>query len=147
KTLIRVVIPIMTPILTVVLLLSTIHALQAFEVETVLGFPIRFFVFSTQIYFLIQQQPPLFSSAMALSTVILLIMVPLISLQRWAGGRRRYTTVTGKYQGRKIQLGRWRMPVFALLLIIGLSITALPFTFLVLGTFMKLFGFFNLAAP
>ncbi len=146
-TLWRIVLPVMTPALTVVLLLSTIYALQSFEIEMVLGFPIRFFVFSTQIYFLIQQQPPLFSSAMALSTVILLIMVPLISLQRWAGGRRRYTTVTGNYQGRKIQLGRWRMPVFALLLIVGLSITALPFTFLVLGTFMKLFGFFNLAAP
>ncbi|HEX6510987.1 MAG TPA: iron ABC transporter permease [Chloroflexota bacterium] len=146
-TVLRVILPIMTPILTVVLLLSTIYALQSFEVEMVLGFPIRFFVFSTEIYFLIQQQPPLFASAMALSTIILGIMVPLISLQRWATGRRRYTTVTGRLRSHKIRLERWRWPLFALVLLVDLGITLLPFTFLMLGTFMKLFGFFNLAAP
>jgi len=31
--------------------------------------------------------------------------------------------------------------------LVGLSITALPFAFLLLGTFMKLFGFFTLADP
>lgn len=146
-TLLRVVLPIMTPILTVVLLLSTIFGLQSFEVEMVLGFPIRFFVFSTQVYQLIQQQPPQFSAAMALSTIVLAAMLPLIVLQRWATGRRRYTTVSGRVRVQKIRLGRWWGPVFALVAATALSISVLPFLFLVLGTFMKLFGYFNLPAP
>jgi len=113
----------------------------------VLGFPIRFFVFSTQIYFSLQQQPPLFAAAMAMSTIILAALVPLIFIQRWASGRRRFTTVTGHFKAQKLRLRRWRGPVFALVLTIALMITVVPFCFLMLATFMKLLGFFNLAAP
>jgi len=146
-TLWRIVIPVMTPVLTVVLLLGVIFALQSFEIEMVLGFPIRFFVFSTQIYFSLQQQPPLFAAAMAMSTIILAALVPLIFIQRWASGRRRFTTVTGHFKAQKLRLRRWRGPVFALVLTIALMITVVPFCFLMLATFMKLLGFFNLAAP
>jgi iron(III) transport system permease protein len=146
-TLRRVVVPIMTPVLTVVLLLSTIYGLNSFEVETVLGFPIRFFVFSTQIYFSIQQQPPLYAAAMALSTIVLAALVPLIFVQRWAAGRRRFTTVTSHFRVQKLRLRRWRRPVFGLVLLFGLMITVVPFTFLMLATFMKLLGFFNLPEP
>jgi iron(III) transport system permease protein len=75
-TLRRIVVPIMTPIVGVVLLLAIVHSLQAFELG-ILGFPFRFFVFSTQIHWLLNQQPPV-SSATALSSMILFVMVPLI---------------------------------------------------------------------
>jgi iron(III) transport system permease protein len=143
----RIMLPVMTPILTVVFLLSTIYALQGFEVETVLGYPIRFFVFSTQIYFLIHQEHPQFASAMALSTIVLALMIPLIVLQRRVAGRRRYTTVGSRFRGGKLALRRWRWPVFGLVLGLALSTTVVPFIFLLMGTFMKLFGFFNLGSP
>jgi len=44
-------------------------------------------------------------------------------------------------------LGRWRYPAFALVLCFALVITVLPTILLVAGTFMKLFGFFNIAEP
>ena len=144
-TLRRVVIPVMTPILTVTLLLSIIHSMQSFEIELILGLPFRFFVFSTQIYALIHQEPPLFPAATALSSMILGLMVPLIALQRWATGRRRYATVTGHFKGHKVKLGKWRLPVFFLVLGSAVITTLVPFVFLVIGTFMRLFGFFNLA--
>lgn len=143
----RVVVPIMTPVLTVVLVLSTIFALNAFEVETVLGFPIRFFVFSTQIYFTLQQQPPLYAASMALSTLVLAAVLPLIFLQRWASSRRRFTTVTAHFRTHKFRLRRWRGAVFMMVLLFGLMITVVPFTFLMLATFMKLLGFFNVPQP
>jgi len=143
----RIVVPVMTPVLTVVFVLSTIFALNAFEIETVLGFPIRFFVFSTQIYFSLQQQPPLYAAAMALSTIILAAVAPLIFLQRWASTRRRFTTITGHFRVQKFHLRRWRGPVFAGALLFGLMITVVPFTFLMLATFMKLLGFFNVPQP
>jgi iron(III) transport system permease protein len=87
-TLRRILVPIMTPIVGVVLLLALVHSLQAFELELILGFPFRFYVFSTQIHWLLNQQPPQFSSATALSSMILFIMVPIIILQRRTVARR-----------------------------------------------------------
>lgn len=146
-TLVRVVVPAMTPVLVVVLLLSIIHSLQAFEIEMILGVPFRFYVFSTQIYTLLQQDPPRFPAAMALSSVILGCMLPFIVLQRWAIERRSFVTLSGQYKGHKARLGRWRLPVFLLVLAVALLITVVPFVFLVLATLMKLFGFFNIPEP
>jgi iron(III) transport system permease protein len=137
----------MTPVILVTLLLSIIASLQSFEVETILGPPFRFFVFSTKVYRLIHQDPPLYASATALSSVILGVLVPLIFLQRWVTGRRQFTTVGGQYRAARVQLRRWRTPAFLLVLLVSLIVTAVPCTFLVLGTFMRLFGFFNMADP
>jgi len=146
-TLARVVVPIMTPVLLVVLLLSVIYSLHAFEVELILGFPFRFFVYSTQIYLFVRQDPPILPPAMTLGSIILVVMLPLIVMNRWVSGRRRYTTVTGHFKGHKVQLRKWRIPVFLVVLGIAMTVTVIPFIFLLLGTFMKLFGFFNLVQP
>ncbi len=71
--------------------------------------------------------------------------MPLIFLQRWMTDRRSYTTVSGQFRGGKLRL-RALAPgrCSALVLGIALLITVVPFTFLALGTFMKLFGFFDL---
>ena len=146
-TLARIVVPIMTPIVVVVLLLALVHSLQSFELELILGFPFRFYVFSTQIYLLLLQDPPLFAAATALSSIILALMLPLIILQRRALSRRTYTTVGGQFKGHKKNLGKWRAPIFLLVLGVALLITVVPICFLILGTFMKFFGFFNIPEP
>ena len=147
RTLYGIVVPIMAPVVGVVLLLGIVHSLQAFELELILGFPFRFYVFSTQIYWLLQQQPPQFSAAMALSTIILFVMVPLVILQRRTVARRSYVTVGGRYKGHKQSLGKWRLPVFFALLTVALLITVVPLLFLVLGTLMTRFGYFNIPKP
>ena len=146
-TLRRILVPIMTPIVGVVLLLAMVHSLQAFELELILGFPFRFYVFSTQIHWLLNQQPPQFSSATALSSMILFIMVPLIILQRRTVARRDYVTVGGRYQGHRQRLGKWRWPIFFCLLAVALLITLVPLLFLTLASFMARFGYFNVAKP
>lgn len=146
-TLVRILIPIMTPVLIVVLVLAVISGLQAFEVEMVLGAPIGLHVYSTKIYNLVQQEPPLFGPATALSTLVLLVLLPLVVMQRRLIGRREYTTITGRYRSRSLHLGRWRYPAFALVSLVALFITVVPMGFLLMGTFMSLFGFFHIAAP
>src|SRR5579862_331384 len=84
---------------------------------------------------------------MALSTLILAVLVPLIALQRWLTSRRTYTTVSGRISMAKLRLGGWRLPATGLVMGIALVTTVVPATFLTLGTFMKLFGFFNVASP
>jgi iron(III) transport system permease protein len=147
RTLGRIVVPIMTPVVGVVLLLAVVHSLQAFELELILGFPFRFYVFSTQIHWLLNQQPPQFSSATALSSIILFIMVPLIILQRRALVRRDYATVGGRYQGQRHRLGKWRWPSFFGLLTVALLITLVPLSFLTVASFMARFGYFNVPEP
>ena len=143
----KIVVPLMTPIVGVVLLLGIVHSLQAFELELVLGFPFRFYVFSTQIYWLLNQQPPQFAAATALGSTILFLMVPLIALQRRGVARRSFATVGARYKGHKQSLGKWRWPIFIALLAVALVITVIPLAFLTLASFMARFGYFNVPRP
>lgn len=146
-TLLRVVVPLMAPAVLVVLLMSIIRSLEAFEIELILGAPRRIDVYSTKIYRLLQQEPPLFAPATALSVLILVLMVPLIALQRWYTGRRRFTTITGQFKGQLIRLRRWKWPAFIFVAIAVCLLTIVPLCFLLLGTFMRLYGFFHIPQP
>ena len=79
-----------------------------------------------------------------LATSILVMMLPLLIAQRWASTRRSYAVVTGRSSRTLTELGRWRWPAFALLVFCVLGMSILPLSLLVMGSFMKLFGFFNL---
>jgi len=147
RTLRKIVVPLMTPIVGVVLLLGIVHSLQAFELELILGFPFRFYVFSTQIYWLLNQQPPQFAAATALGSTILFLMVPLVILQGQGVAQRSFATVGGRYKGHKQSLGKWRWPVFVFLITVALVITFIPFLFLTLASFMARFGYFNVPKP
>jgi iron(III) transport system permease protein len=146
-TLFRIVIPMMTPAVVVVFLLSTIRGMQTFEIEMILGTPIGIDVYSTKIYGLIYQDPPAFAPATALSTITLLIILPFIIMQRWLITRRQYTTVEGRSQVHAIRLGLWKYPAFVFIVAISVVLTVLPLVFLLMATFMKLFGFFRIPNP
>ena len=145
KTLLRIVLPIMTPAILVVVLMSIIRGFETFEVELILGTPIRFQVFSTKIYQLMHNSPPEFRAAGTLGTSILAIILPLIVLQRWASTRRSFTTVTGRIARGKAKLGAWRWPACIALIGVVAFFSLLPFGLLVMGSFMTMFGFFDVA--
>jgi iron(III) transport system permease protein len=147
RTALRITVPVMAPAILSVLLLGTMVSLQTFEVEQVLGLPFRFFVFSTTIYDLLVTRVPRYDAATALAVLILLAMLPLVLAQQWLTRGRRYTTVTGQFQHRVHALGRWRLPATLLASALVVVVLGIPVTFAVLGTFMKLFGFFNVPEP
>jgi iron(III) transport system permease protein len=147
RTLARIVVPVMTPAIMVVMTLAVIHGLQAFEIEMILGTSIGLYVYSTKIYSLIQQEPPLFGPATALSTISLLMILPFIILQRWLISRRQFTTLTGRYQSHLTRLGIWRYPAFTFVFLVTAVLTFVPLGFLLAGTFMKVFGFFHIKDP
>ena len=147
-TFFHIIIPVMAPAILVTMILGMIRSLEAFEIELLLGTPIGLQVYSTKIHELVTWEPPQFAPAMALSTLFLGLLLFMVALQRQYIGKRVYTTVTGRgFSMRPTQLGRWRYPAFALVLTFALIITVIPTTLLVMGTFMKLFGFFNIADP
>ncbi len=147
-TFFHIIIPVMMPAILVTTILGIIRSLEAFEIELLLGTPIGLQVYSTKIHELVTWEPPQFAPAMALSTVFLGLLLLMVAFQRRYIANRIYTTVTGRgFSTRRTRLGRWRYPAFALVLSFALVITVLPTILLVTGTFMKLFGFFNIAEP
>jgi iron(III) transport system permease protein len=147
-TFFHIIIPVMMPAILVTTILGLIRSLEAFEIELLLGTPIGLQVYSTKIHELVTWEPPQFAPAMALSTVFLALLLLMVAFQRRYIANRIYTTVTGRgFSTRPTRLGRWRYPAFALVLTFALIITVVPTILLVTGTFMKLFGFFNIAEP
>ena len=147
RTALRITVPVMAPVILSVLLLGTMVSLQTFEVEQVLGLPFRFFVFSTMIYDLLVTRVPRYDAATALAVLVLAGMLPLVFMQQWLTRGRRYTTVTGQFQNQPHKLGRLRAPALALVLALVLVVLGVPVLLALLGTFMKLFGFFNIPDP
>jgi iron(III) transport system permease protein len=143
----RVVVPIMTPAILVVLLMVMIRSMQSLEIELVLGPPFHFYVYGTKLYGLVSQEPPQFAPASALATIGLALILPLIVMQRWLISRRQYTTVTGRVQVQKTSLGPWRYVAFGFVVLVVGVLTLIPLIFLGIATFMKLFGFFEIPQP
>ncbi len=147
ETLGRVVVPVLAPSILVVALLGTIRGMETFETELVLGGPINLDVFSTKIYRLTLAEPPQYGIATVLSMAVLVVVLPLVAFQQWYATRRRFTTVSSRFRGQRIRLRAWRWPAFVMLAATVLAITALPAGLVVIGTFMNLFGKFNIAQP
>lgn len=147
RTALSITAPLMAPVVLSVFLLGTMISLQTFEVEQVLGLPFRFFVFSTMIYDLLVTRVPRYDAATALAVLVVASMLPLVFVQPWLTRGRRYTTITGQFQVRRYRLGRWRWLLFALMIGLVLIVLGVPLIMALLGTFMKLFGFFDIADP
>lgn len=143
----RIVVPIMLPTIVVVILLGMIRSMQAFEIELILGTPRQIDVYSTIIYRAMGQEPPLHGVASVLSISFLAMIAPFVVLQQWFGNRHRHATLSGKFSPRLADLGAWKWPLFSLTVLLLLMMTVLPIVSLVVGSFMKIFGNFDLPNP
>ena len=147
-TLIRIVVPLMMPAILVSTVLGLIRSMEAFEIELLLGVPIGLFVYSTKIRDLVAYEPPDYASATALGSIFLLLLLVMVALQRSYLGQRHYRTVTGRgFSTNPTSLGRWRWPIFAVVALTAFSVTVVPVLVLLMGTFMRAFGYFNIANP
>ena len=143
-TMIRITIPIMTPVIVVVLLLGVIRSFAYFETELLLGIPWGFYVFSTMIVDLASQEPPLVNQAAALGSVILVFLAFFIAFQRRLIAGRQFTTVTGRFKPKIIDLGVWKLPATIFVAIVVFLLVVVPILSVFGGSFMVRFGYFNL---
>jgi iron(III) transport system permease protein len=146
-TLRRISLPILMPAFLIMLCISLLHSLESFEIELILGPPTGFYVFSTKIYQVINEDPPLFGVATVLAMAVLISLLPLIFYQQRVSASRSFVTVTSHFSANLLRLRKLRLPVFAVVFLFGLAITAVPVAFLLMGTFMNLFGFFAVPEP
>ncbi len=147
RTLWKVVVPIMGPTILVVVLISFVRSMQSFEIELILGAPKGISVFSTVIFAAMTREPPAHGLASALSIVFILSIIPIVLLQQWYTHRYTYSSISGKFANRIQDLGKWRWPLFAAIVVLLLLMTVVPLFFLFLATFMKMFGVFKMATP
>ena len=143
-TLLRITIPAMTPVIIVVFLLSVIRIFSSFETELLLGVPWGSYVYATKIVDLARQEPPLVNQAAALGSVILIFLVAFIPIQRRLIARRHFTTVTGQFKPKIIELGVWRIPATIFVGLVVFMLDVVPVLSVFGGSFMTRFGFFNL---
>lgn len=143
RTLARVTVPVLTPTIVTILVLSLVHAFRSVEVELILGMPVNFFLFGSKVFDLATSDPPMHGAATALGTIIMLFMFPMIIWHRRLTTRRRFTTVTSRFKPQVLSLRGWKWAAFALVAGFGIYITVVPASFLLMGTFMKLYGFFD----
>jgi iron(III) transport system permease protein len=140
--------PILAPAIATAALASFIKSLEAFEVEQLIGRPGEIYVYSTRIYDLVSWEPPRFESAMALSSIALVFLLLVAVAYKSFARIKTYSTVLGRGSGaRKIDVGTARWFISAALFLVVAVALVFPAIMLVLGSFMKLFGFFNIPSP
>ncbi len=144
RTMLRVTLPLMASPMVLVFALQLLRVFQSFEIEQLLGVPFGFFVYSTMIFDMVRQEPPLYGQATALASITLLIVAFIIPMQRWIVQRRHYTTITGSFKPGLIKLGKWKWPVFTAIGALIVLLTLLPAVILVLSSFMTRTGYFNI---
>ncbi|MCA1647295.1 MAG: iron ABC transporter permease [Chloroflexi bacterium] len=148
QTLTRVTLPLLAPAILLVTVISLVLSFESFEVELLLGQPVHLYVYSTRIYDLVNNQPSNVGEATSMAVIFLVWLILLTWLYRRAIGGRSYTTVTGReYASRPANLGRWRWVASGACLTYFAITLAAPLTLLVLGSFMRLYGFFGVANP
>lgn len=146
--LLRITVPILAPAILASTALGFIKSLESFEIELVLGVPAGLYVLPTKIYDFVHTVPPLYGEATALSTIFLVFVFIMIGIQRKLLEGKQYTTITGRGYARRVNnLGPWRWVTFAFSLGFIVVTVVLPLAMLLIGTFMNVFGFFELADP
>jgi iron(III) transport system permease protein len=148
QTITRVTLPLLAPAILLVTVISLVLSFEAFEVELLLGQPVHLYVYSTRIYDLVNNQPSNVGEATAMAVIFLVWLLALTWLYRRAIGGRSYATVTGReYASRPAQLGRWRWVALGICVAYFCLTLAAPLTLLVVGSMMRLYGFFNVPNP
>jgi iron(III) transport system permease protein len=145
----RITLPVLAPMILAVSVLSFIRGLQSFNTELLLGTPAGIYVYSTRIYDYLQREPKAYGEATALGSVFLFVLaVLLVFYWRYLRGKRKFAVITGQgYSTLRVKLGKWRYAALGGCLLYIFIVMLLPLAFLVIGSFMRRYGFFQIAAP
>ncbi len=119
----RITLPLLLPALGSAIVLTFIRILGTFGTPALLGLPVRFFTFSTQIYSSLNARNN--GDAYVLALVLIVMAITFIWINsRIIGIRRSFVTLTGKgFRQNQIGLGIWRWPAtIAVAAFVGISV-------------------------
>ena len=126
----RITVPLLVPALGSAVVLTFIRILGTFGTPALLGLPVRFFTFSTQIYASINARNQ--GDAYVLALVLIVLAVSFIWINsRIIGVRKSFVTMTGKgFRKREADLGVWRWPATIAVILFLVMTVLLPLTLL-----------------
>lgn len=130
RTLVRVTLPLIAPLLTSVVIYLFVTVVETVDVPLVLGLPGDVRVLSTNIYLL--ANPPTGLPNYGITStfgvfLFILALGPLVIYNRIMSHPKSYATVGGKaYRSRRLDLGRWRVPALVGVLIYTAMSFGLP---------------------
>jgi len=129
QTLRRISLRLMLPAFFSVTLLIFIRSFESFEIPALVGLPGDIRVLTTSIYLDAQKLPAQYGSAGAFSVLLMLVVAGTLYFYfRVIREGDRFQTVTGKgYRPALINLGKWRNPAAAGLLLYSFVLLVLPF--------------------
>ena len=122
----RITLPLLMPALGSAIVLTFIRILGTFGTPALLGLPVRFFTFSTQIYASLNARNN--GDAYVLALVLIVMAISFIWINnRIIGIRKSFVTLTGKgFRQHEIGLGAWRWPATILVGIFIVISVVLP---------------------
>ena len=122
--------PLLLPALGSAIVLTFIRILGTFGTPALLGLPVRFHTFSTQIYASLNARNA--GDGYVLALVLVLMAVVFIYINtKVLGTRRSYVTVTGKgFHQKPILLGAWRIPLTIIVSIFMFIVVVAPLVLL-----------------
>lgn len=128
QTFFRIDLPLLTPALFGVVILSVVLSLGAFDLPQILGGLAGINVISTRIFKALNfSMPPDYAAASSLSLIMMVCLVVLLAVQWRLFGRDRFVTVTGKgYREDRWDLGRWSGVCSAAIVVYALFALVLP---------------------
>lgn len=129
--------PLATPAILSGALLAFINAISLFGSQAILGLPGRVFTLPTRIAALFSY-PPQYGLASALATILVLLTVVALYLQRGYLEKRSFVTIGGKgVRPEELDLGRWRWAPLAGCMLVFLAGVVLPYLFLLMAAFSE----------
>lgn len=144
----RITIPLVRPAIAAAVLIVGVNSLASFEVPVLLGLPNRIFVFTSRIYFELQQFPYDYGAAGALSIGLVLIAVAGIYLtNRLRGEGQEFATITGKgFRSQTMDLRRARIPVGLAVIAYFVVTAVLPLLVMLYNSFLPYYRQFSVSA-
>ena len=137
--------PLLLPAIGSAVVMTFIRVVGSFGTPAVLGMPVRYFVLPTQIYAAMGTRNAGDGFLLALVLVVLACLFIFIN-QRLIGVRKSFVTLSGKgFRNKEIDLGRWRWPLFILVILLMIAAVAFPLVLLVLQSLIKTAGNYSLS--
>lgn len=136
KRLLIITIPLLLPALGSAIVMTFIRVLGTFGTPALLGLPVRFFTFSTQIYAALKSRNAGDGFMLALVLVVMAVLFIHIN-SRIVGVRKSFVTMTGKgFRRRPVLLGAWRWPLVAIVVLFMAVVVAFPLMILLWESLM-----------
>jgi iron(III) transport system permease protein len=107
----KITVPLTRPAIVAAVLIMTVRSLESFEVPALLGLQNGIYVFTSRIYFVLRTYPPDLAGAGALAIGLLVLAIIGVAISNLVGrgSGRDFQTVTGKgFRPRRMELGKWR---------------------------------------